>query len=93
MLAGMEFFVQPKGLGYYPYRVENALVARSCLGVERDGPDRCLLRLSALALASLGHQAVYDLAEAAAAELGATIPHSLQRIDLCPRLSGLASDS
>ena len=55
MLAGMEFFVQPKGLGYYPYRVENALVALR-VSASSKGP-MVSARLSALALASLGHQA------------------------------------
>lgn len=86
ILAGREFFIQAKGLQYHPYLLSNELMAFRVTHSNR--MPMLSMRLSAFGLATLGHEELYRIALACAAELGAIHENKLSRIDVACDFQG-----
>lgn len=79
-LDGLEFFIQPKGLRYHPYLLENELISLRVTPSAK--MPMVSLRLSAFGLALMGHEKLYERALRCSAVLGATQEVNISRIDL-----------
>lgn len=85
-INGREFFIEPKGRGKYPYVLRNPDLD-ICLTTSAHIPT-ALVHLSALGLATLGPEALFDEAWHLAAELGAPEEKRLSRIDVARDFQG-----
>jgi len=87
MVGPSEFFVDAKGAGMYQWRLSDSDLL---LRVACDGSPVPLVsaRLRASALATFGHEALYQDAVIAAAALGADTQYSITRLDLAADLQG-----
>jgi len=87
-VAGLDFAVQDRGLRPWPYLLRGEDMHLR-LGTNSNFPTASA-RLGALGLASYGHQALYEIAAGAVAELGADKEAGLSRLDLAVDFQGWA---
>lgn len=86
MLAGREFFIQPKGLGPYRFRARDEELDLRITDSEK--LPSIWLRASAVGLAAKGHEALYTEAKALCKELGARDALGLSRLDVACDFQG-----
>jgi hypothetical protein len=87
-IDGESFFVSPRGQGKYAWVLGDPRMLIRLSRSTKPGLPTASVRLRASALASYGHEPLWNQAVSVLSKLGSLVPNTLSRIDLCCDVQG-----